>query len=199
MDRLAASAAILVGGRSRRFLSDKAFMPLGETTVAQSLFERLFPVFAEVFFVADRKDKLAGYESATVADLLPGLGPLGGLQTALYHTAHEYCFVTACDLPFLDARLVELLWEQRGAADVIVPRAMGRAHPAAALYHRRCRVAVDSALAEGRYSMRSFWAEANVVPVDLAEHFSRSYVEKVLLNVNTPEDYWQMLSLAECA
>lgn len=199
MDRLAASAAILIGGRSRRFLSDKAFMPFGETSVAISLCERLSPLFAEVFFVADRTNKLPGHESATIADILPGLGPLGGLQTALHHAENEYCFVCACDLPFLDTRLPELLWERRGSADVIVPQAMGRAHPVAALYHRRCRAAVDSALAEGRYSMRSFWAEVNVTQVELAEYVAHSDVERMLFNVNTPGEYRQMLSMASGA
>ena len=195
MNRIESSAAILVGGRSRRFQSDKAFMPFRNTTVARSLFERFSSVFAEVFFVADRIDKLAGYEAVTVADLQPGLGPLGGLQTALHHAGNVWCFIAACDLPFLDEQLPLILWQFAGDSDVVAPVWSNRVEPVAAFYHRRCLVEVNAALSEGRCSMRDFWSEMNVIKVDLTRHFAPTVIERMLCNVNTPLEYQQMLNM----
>ncbi|MBU0510046.1 molybdenum cofactor guanylyltransferase [bacterium] len=197
MSRIAASGAVLVGGRSRRFHSDKAFMPFGGTSVAQLLFERLSSVLAEVFFVADQVNKLAGHEHVTVADLQPGLGPLAGLQATLHHAANDYSFVTACDLPFLDERLLPILWQNTGEADVIVPVWNDRVEPLAGFYHRRCYAQVEAALEAGRRSMRDFWPLVNVVRVDVTRHFDPESIERMFFNVNTPGEYRKMLTMVD--
>lgn len=196
MQRIQVSGAILVGGRSIRYRSDKTFMSIGSATVAELLVQRLSSVLSDVFFVADRAGKIPGYEDATVVDLQPGLGPLGGLLTALHYAKFDYCFLTACDLPFLNAALVTFLHRVAGDADAVVPVWQDHEEPLAALYHRRCRAPIELALSAGDRSMRSFWMNARVVKVDLAREFNMPDIERMFFNVNTPERYEQMLTMA---
>lgn len=186
-----AAGAILVGGKSLRFGSDKALMSLEGEPVAARLHARLSAVLSEVILIADRSDKLDLPGSRTYVDLLPERGPLGGLYTALHYAAQEYCFLTACDLPFLDADLITALWEHTKGADVVVPVHEGRVEPLAGFYHRRCYEAVEKAVRSERRDMRSFWDSAEVRRIDVAKLFDPERLERLFFNINTPEHYRQ--------
>lgn len=96
--------AVLSGGRSSRFGSDKAAARLGGWTLCELAADALQPHVDEVVTIGGPHG---------IPDLpRPGLGPLGGLAAALDHAAsHGYrCVMTiGCDMPVLPDRLVEAL------------------------------------------------------------------------------------------
>jgi len=196
-DRMRASGAILIGGKSSRFGSDKAFMEFRGRSAAESLTRRLSAVVEDVWLVADRAEKLNIEGAETVVDLIPDCGPLGGLYTALHFSRCDYCFLTACDLPFLEAALVHALWEAREDADVVIPEHDGRVEPTAALYHQRCLPFVREALAAERRNMRSFWDRVQVRRLDVTEIFDAATLTRIFFNVNTPENYRQAMERYE--
>jgi Molybdopterin-guanine dinucleotide biosynthesis protein A len=75
---------ILVGGKSRRFGTDKFFLVLNGNLV----FERTYRILKSVFGVEPvfigRQAPISNYEFRE--DLIPSLGPIGGLYTALNYT-----------------------------------------------------------------------------------------------------------------
>ena len=88
-------AIILAGGRSRRMGGDKARLRLGRRTLlghARALAAAL------------------GLPCRVVArDRRPGLGPLGGIETALRRAGTGRVLFLGCDMPFLQPALVERL------------------------------------------------------------------------------------------
>ena len=100
-----ATGAVLCGGGSRRMGRDKAVIVVaGETLLARAA-RTLSGVFDEVLVVG-REAPPPGLPPhvRALADERPGLGPLGGIATALAAAGHEWVFVCACDMPLLDAR-----------------------------------------------------------------------------------------------
>lgn len=91
-------AYILAGGRSTRFGSDKARAMLhGEpllVRLAGSLGRAGLPVLA----VGQRDGQYRDLGIETIGDIEPGLGPVGGLRTALEHRRDGWCLVCSCDL-----------------------------------------------------------------------------------------------------
>ena len=84
------------------------------------------------------------------------IGPLGGLRSLLLRAVDDGCSVAlalACDLPFLDERMVSLLLAPlQGAARV--PFSEGRLQPLSAAYAPKATLsAVDRSLALGKYSL----------------------------------------------
>jgi molybdopterin-guanine dinucleotide biosynthesis protein A len=73
---------LLAGGRSSRFGSDKARAELAGVPLILRLAHQVEPVASPLVVVADRRDKYLDLGLTTIADALPGLGPLGGLLTA---------------------------------------------------------------------------------------------------------------------
>lgn len=97
--------AILAGGRSTRFGSDKALamMPDGRTLIDHAT-DALSP-HVDMWVICGREGGLADRPA-------PGLGPLGGLNAALHHAVAEGfagVLTTGCDMPVYPAALAALL------------------------------------------------------------------------------------------
>jgi molybdopterin-guanine dinucleotide biosynthesis protein A len=100
--------AILAGGRSSRFGSDKAEALLGGRPLIAHVHEALAPQCAQTIVVGREWGRLQRVDDAPE----PGLGPLGGLLGALRHAErHGFTSVitSGCDLPSLPGRLEQLL------------------------------------------------------------------------------------------
>ncbi|MEM9562193.1 MAG: molybdenum cofactor guanylyltransferase [Actinomycetota bacterium] len=100
--------AVLCGGRSTRFGSDKALAPFGSSTVGDRVVAALRgagvdPVAAIGGTAGDRLGL------PTIADRRPGEGPLAGLATALAWVRTGWVVVVPCDLPLLEPAHVAAL------------------------------------------------------------------------------------------
>ncbi len=108
--------AVLTGGRSSRFGSDKALAPVGDSVlgavaVAALRDAGLDPVVAVGGTVG------AELGLVTVPDRWPGEGPLAALVTVLRWARDGRILVVPCDQPFLTADTIRLLIEAGNALD----------------------------------------------------------------------------------
>jgi molybdopterin-guanine dinucleotide biosynthesis protein A/rhodanese-related sulfurtransferase len=100
---------------------------------------------------------LARLGLVAVPDDHPGVGPLGGVLTALRHAPGELVAVLACDLPAADAESVScVVAALAGAedADCAVPVVDGRPEPLFAVWRRRARPRLLAAFDSGERSVR---------------------------------------------
>ncbi len=103
--------AVLCGGQSKRFGSDKAVTELlSGRLLAQA------PIDALRLAGIDPVVAVGGNFSAqlgvpTIADRWAGQGPLAGLATALLYATQSHVVATPCDVPLLRAEHVSLLTE----------------------------------------------------------------------------------------
>jgi molybdopterin-guanine dinucleotide biosynthesis protein A len=133
---------ILAGGRASRFGSDKARAELRGTPLILHVVEAVRPIAASITVVADVKDKFADLQLRTIADREPGLGPIGGLFTALLDTDAEWIAVVACDLIEVKTARIEQLFAGRGAAKAAAFKS-DRWQGALGIYHASCRATVQ--------------------------------------------------------
>lgn len=186
-------AVILAGGCSSRMGRDKASLPFGTGTMLSRLAEEYAPAF-EVMVSLREESQLDTGGLPVLLDRSPGQGPLAGLEAAFHDTDAEAVFLTAADLPFGELRLALEIAGRLEAGDdaCLIRRHTGAPEPLFAVYRRSCLPAVEECLREGRRSCRSLlewvrvrWAEEEDLPgFDL---------DRILMNVNTPEDYRRAL------
>ena len=90
--------AVLAGGRSRRFGSDKAAALLDGRPLLDHVVEALLPQVDAIVVCGRHHGSLPSLVDRPV----PDLGPLGGLNAALHHAAahgFELVLTAGCDMP----------------------------------------------------------------------------------------------------
>jgi len=126
------SIAVLCGGKSTRFGSDKAVHLVGGKPMYRHVLDKLSGLSDDLFMQVAKDN--TSIEGNVKEDLVPAMGPLGGIFSALSHATHDRVFVVACDMPFLDPRIFNEL-VMAGDADIVVPRWRdGRTEPLCAIY-----------------------------------------------------------------
>jgi molybdopterin-guanine dinucleotide biosynthesis protein A len=214
------AAAVLAGGQSRRMGRDKAFLSVGGRPLIERTLAVLDRRFAEVLVVANEVGRFAHLGRRVAADLRPGTGALGGIYTAVALASGQaappvvqqpgeparpatHVFVCACDMPFLDGGLIDLLLDHLNAGgeapDVVVPEdpdapdSSAGLHPLCAVYAPRTLPAIERALAGGRMKVIGFYDEVRVRRVGPIAFAAAGVSRRTLMNTNTPEE----LALAE--
>ena len=193
-------AFILVGGRSSRMGQDKAAVPFEGSPMVARIASAIRDALkgARVRLVAADHEQLLRLGAVDAADgfvfdIIPRMGPAGGLYAALAHTDKEWAFATACDLPLLSSDLIRHLSERLDDEhDATVPlQSDGRPQPLAAFYRvRPVRDRLAELLERPRPtpSMQELLDGMNVryVPFEDIEHLAGS--QSFFTNVNSPED-----------
>ncbi len=132
-------AYILAGGKSSRFGSDKARALLDGVPLIRRTADALRPVVTDIIVVAERSEKYADLGLRTIADARPGLGPLGGLATAMADRLERggagWLLLTSCDLAEPRADWVQTLLKWATPDRRAVLFRGERLEPLLALYH----------------------------------------------------------------
>ena len=195
MEFIDSSAAILMGGASSRFGSDKSRCLFHTIPLYRLLHDRLATHFSSVSCILRDESPLNDPNMTTYVDLIPRLGPLGGILTALHFSDSDFCFITAVDHPFLPPELPYLLAAQLSTADIVVPLRAGKPQPLAAFYNRSCLPAIRSAIDRGDRRVRSFWNEVRVASLNIEDLLPPEQVELAFINLNYTEDYIRAQSI----
>jgi molybdopterin-guanine dinucleotide biosynthesis protein A len=134
------TGAILAGGKNRRMGFNKAFIEVNGQSIIQGIISTLKHIFSNVMVVANKNNAL-DYEMLNVrvvTDIYKDTSSLGGIYTALFHSPSQYCFVTACDMPFLNSGIIKDMLASINGHAVVVPYINGRYHPLHAIYSKSC-------------------------------------------------------------
>lgn len=191
---------ILVGGQSSRMGSDKSQLSFGKETAVERIGAALGPLTARIRLVgAPIQAGAIGLNS--VPDTYQKWGALGGIEAALGACQSEWAVIVACDLPLVSQELFLRLWQVvercEEARDAIVPvQPDERPQPLCAIYRREtCSKTVERLIAEGEHKPRALLREVRTRWVEFRELADLAGAEHFFLNVNTPRDYEEAVSV----
>ena len=148
------AGVIVAGGRSTRFEGgDKATADLAGTPMVRRVADRLVSVGELVVNCRpDQREAIAAAldgvspSPAFAEDEVPDRGPVAGMAAGLAAVDAEYAAVVACDMPFLDPDLLEVLFERAAGTDGAVPRVEGHRQPLQAVYRTEAALAACQAV-----------------------------------------------------
>ena len=188
-------AFILIGGRSSRFGSDKAIAGFGGETLAARAARAVADagVFSSITFVAASANQLGSVGSQLdypiVSDLVPGRGPVGGLNTALAYAKTDNILLLACDMPIVSPEILALIVDKiSGDHGAVIPEQPdGIPQPLSAIYERKIATAVTENLLHRRasVSMRDVIREVQPRIVKFEEYAYLPGANTFFSNVNT--------------
>ncbi len=207
-----ASGIVVAGGASRRMGRNKAFIELNGKPLVERVIERVRAVCSETIIVANDREAFSQFGLAVVGDVYPGKGSLGGIFSGLQAAHEPYALAVACDMPFLNERLLRYLISLAPGFDAVVPRAPvpdmsfpapknpmpPRAtkrtarerslHPLHGVYAKDCLASIQSRLETDDLRVISFIETLRVrfVDGDEIDRFDPEHLS--FFNVNTPDD-----------
>jgi molybdopterin-guanine dinucleotide biosynthesis protein A len=144
----------------------------------------------------DQRDAIAealvGYPLpvAYAVDPDPDEGPMAGIRTGLRAVEGEYAFVCACDMPFVDPAVVDLLVDRARGHDAAVPKLDDGWYQTTHAVYRAAAMAdaCDRALARDEHKILAPLEELDWVVVSEAAVRERGRVE-TFENLNTREEF----------
>jgi molybdopterin-guanine dinucleotide biosynthesis protein A len=174
---------ILAGGKSSRFGSDKARAELDGEALLSRIVRILAPCASAFTAVADVPDKYADLGVRTIADVRAGLGPIGGLMTALKDLPTPgWLLLCSCDMVAIECGWVETLSAARASHVQAVAFEGERIEPLFALYHSNLIHEIERGIDAGELSPSRLIARVPAARLTLPANWPK------LAHVNTREE-----------
>ncbi len=181
------TSLILAGGDSRRMGQDKAALLLD----GQSLLQHVTVTMRELFpkMIVSVRQPRANVELPQVCDGRENGGPLAGLVAGLGQAETPWVFAVACDMPFIQPKVIALLAALRMQHQAVVPVVDGFPQPLAAFYARSALESMRASLAAGDRSLRGMLQKLDVRYVHEAELREADPGLRSFFDLDTPQDY----------
>lgn len=166
---------------------DKALIERDGVTLIANALDVLRPHVDELLIIGDPA-KYGHIGLLTIADDTPGLGPLGGIVTALRYAWNDRLIVLACDMPNVNAALIEKLKALHDDGhDAVVPQCDGHLQPLSAIYHRRCRRVFAARLEQASLKMSDAVEAVRTRYVQVCPG-EEGWPQDLFRNINSPGD-----------
>lgn len=186
---------ILAGGAGSRLGTEKSLLKFGRKPLICWTAEKLKMAANEVIIVARDESQAAllhelPIDAVFTCDSISGYGPVAGLEAGMRRARGRMVFATGCDLPFLNVKVIEKLFEMAESYDAAVPvKQGGMMEPLHAVYDREkmlkaCTAAVKRGERRIQAPLRDL--KVNRIPVDLFRPIDPGLL--TFFNINTPEN-----------
>jgi len=122
MIREKATAIILAGGKSSRMGGeDKSLLPVEGKPMILSIINQLEDYFDEIIIGANDIEKYRFLNRKVIPDIEREKGPLMGILSCLKASTNEINFITACDIPVMNIKLIQTMINLSVNVDIVMP------------------------------------------------------------------------------
>lgn len=176
------AGAVLAGGLSRRFGSDKAMFKVEQATMLERSIHSLRGAgCTPIFVVGGDEESRSLVETRYLPDLWPGDGPLGAIITALEALSSGWLVILSCDVPAIGVSEVQALLEAcSNGVEVVLAKSERGLEPLVAVYSHLVKDRLRLKFEDGCRSVLRALDDVSCTEIRLKS--------AVLLNVNRPED-----------
>lgn len=187
------SAIVLCGGKSLRAGFDKQTICIEGNPIAEWIADALSRTFSEVILVTNQPTLYDSVRYCVTEDLIPNMGPLGGIHAGLTYCKNDFALVTACDMPNICHAYLRLLKKEaekgNGEYDAIAVRLdNGMVEPMNALYARRTLPQIEQMLFLGERKTSDLLRRLKMRYLSEDEIKPFGERARLFLNMNTPDE-----------
>ncbi len=182
------NAYIIAGGKSIRFRRDKSLYEFNGKPLIKHVVDAVSPVFKSVSVISNDTEKFSFLGLNTIPDIIPDLGPIGGIYTALMQSAGKNIFVFACDTPFINKKFIEYMTLKTEGFDIIIPSISDRFEPLHAVYSSSCLPYILKLINSGDMKIINFFDRMKLLKITEEEIKKFDPQLKLFQNINYFED-----------
>ncbi|MFC1670230.1 molybdenum cofactor guanylyltransferase [Spirochaetota bacterium] len=182
------SAFILAGGKSKRFGQDKSKYLYKNKPLIKHAYDALSPVFDDISIIGNEASDYDIPGIKIYSDIIPGLGPIGGIYTALNNSKAPRSFICPCDMPFINSEFIEYMVSIPNEYDLIIPEVSGFLEPLHAIYSKNCITPLKSLIDNKINKVIEIVDKVELRKVNEDEITFFDDPEKIFQNINYMED-----------
>jgi len=171
------------GEKSRRVGELKAFIKICGVPMIEKIVREIYTSFEKILIVTTDVKRFEGVAGAEVCYDSYKIGPLGGILTGLALSPYQYNFMIACDYPFVEREVIELMKDVERDYDILMPKNKNSVHPLFAIYSKSVIPAIKENLRMRKYSVFDLVKRTKVRYIEDIKNF-----ENVFFNLNTKKD-----------
>jgi molybdopterin-guanine dinucleotide biosynthesis protein A len=199
-------ALILAGGENKRLPVIKGFLEIKGRRIIELNIELLKGIFDCVIISTNDPGLYFYLGVPMVGDIVKYKGPMTGILSALVTLEVPDIFVTACDMPFINPKLIRYIvdkWTKnkenlslvtrhsslRGGWDAAIPVFDNKSQPLFGIYSRKVIRSMEETIKNGSRSLREFLKKLDVLYISEDEVRTIDPEGRSFVNINTLEDY----------
>ncbi len=187
-------ALILAGGENKRLPMIKGFLEINGKRIIDSNIDLLDRIFDKVIISTNDPERYFYLGRPMVGDTVRYRGPMTGILSVLNIPEISEIFVTACDMPFISAELIQYIvsqWDKKW--DAAIPIFDKKPQPLLGVYSKTIAPNMENSIKHGTRSLRKFIQNVNVLYVHEQEVRNIDREGKSFVNINTLEDIQQVI------
>ncbi len=188
-----ATAIILAGGKSSRMGGEeKSLLKFNDKPLIQHIVEQLEAHFQQIIIGANDVDTYRFLNKPVIPDLEKDKGPLMGILSCLKYSENDINFITACDIPEMNIRLIDKLLGLSSDVDVVMPVSDNdKYEPLFAVYNKKVIIFAEQILKADKRKI-----------TDLLKYVKTHYVsfenDGWYYNLNRKTDYIEYINKKKC-
>lgn len=189
------TAVILCGGKSSRMGFDKCQLKVKDKFLIEIMGEKLEEAFDEVILLSndERKfdeSKFKDIKYKVLQDIIPDLGPIGAIYSALNYASSEYVFITACDMPVININFIKYMMEIIESKDIegVVARQSKYIEPLYAFYSKSMLNKIENQIQNKNFKLLGIINMSKVYYVEESEVRKYSSNLEIFTNINYKTD-----------
>lgn len=184
---------ILCGGKSSRMLTNKALLKLKDKTVIEIVLSEMNKVFSEVILSANEFNDFSFLNIPVIKDIQVNRGPLSGIYSALKESKTKKNFITTCDLPLINHKMIEHILKIESDKEIVIPVINGSPQNLFGLYNKSLIQKIEEIFSLSvidksiKGSIYELHERSSVELIEIEQ--LPFYNKNKFTNMNTPEDY----------
>lgn len=180
---------LFAGGKSSRMGEDKALLPFGGfSSLAQFQYERLLPLFSNVYISAKTAEKFPFDAPILLDPENAEFAPTAGFVSAFEQLDSDRIMVLSVDTPFVGKKeFARLLAADESDLDAVIARTNEGSHPMCGIYHRTLVPELMRMLRENDHRLGKLLGASHTRFVAFED-------DAPFMNLNHPHEYTLALS-----
>lgn len=183
------SIAILAGGNSVRFGSDKTLIKLNGKSIIQYIIDE-FVDSKNIYIIAKDYEKFKHLSIPVVIDKYKEQSPLAGIITALENIPDELLFIVSADMPFVKKSILMILLDNLDKnTDIILPIINGKIYTLTGVYRRNVKDSLEYYYNKGVYKILDAFKDLRVKKLDEKFFIDSNISLYSFININNWTEY----------
>lgn len=184
------SFALLSGGSSRRFVSDKTKALLYGKPLFLYGLECGLEVSDDVLHISKNKDKYKPFINNVkyLEDELDVICSMSGLITAARHAKYEYIFILSADSPLITGNFFNYLHNNIKSYDGVMPVINSKSYPLTAVYKKSILLSMEEDYKKENFKLIKSLEKHNIIYLQEDEIIKAGFKKDIFININYQDD-----------